>query len=819
MALNRSILLFGASALGVAMASSAHAQAASDGAGVAEIVVTAQKRAQSINSVGMSINAASAEQLESRGVKSVDDLVKVVPGMTVQPSPYSTPVYTIRGIGLYDNSLAAAPAITTYMDEVPIPFPTMTVGATLDLERVEVLKGPQGTLFGQNSTGGAINFIAAKPTDEFHAGGSLSYERFGLMDGTAYISGPIAENLRGRISVRGVEGGEWQYSVTRPDDRTGATRQLIGRMLLDWDASSNLKFHLNVNGFRDRSDVLALRPIENFKNISPAPNPANPFAVVDPARYDLFTNPASPIYDPTFINQQNLTIGRLNGADGPEQQAEARLYLGQPAAPTNDARAAEWNPALRRNLKRDYFQASLRGDLDVTDNIKLTSITAYQELKSDSEQDLDGSVARALEVFNAGKVTFFSQELRLSGTSDRLNWIVGGNFDRVTQDETNYVDPFAYPAAYLAPGLTLGRTGVALTQKANTYAVFGNAEYEVVPNLNIQAGVRYTKTDRRATICGRNFGGDLGETNLVTGITGVPLTSGQCFQIDTATFRPVITPDPFSLNEDNTSFRVGVNYTLPNRGLLYANFSRGYKSGIFSAVLGLLASQGDPAVQEKVDAFEGGFKMPLLDRKLQVNGAVFHYSYVDKQIRGKIPDSLFGLIEKLVNIPKSRIWGIEGEIVAQPVDGLNMSASGTYVNSKIIGTSQVLYNYQGYSGSFDGSQLPFTPKFTGTIDAQYNWPVGQSLEMFVGGTGRHQSQTNSTIGNATLLNNLYVIPAYTTLDLRAGVGSADGKWKFTVFGRNVTNEVITTLMFQHIDGRYSYAAKPVTYGASISLRY
>ncbi|MEP6869075.1 MAG: TonB-dependent receptor, partial [Novosphingobium sp.] len=614
-------------------------------------------------------------------------------------------------------------------------------------------------------------------------------------------------------------GGDWQYSVTRPNDKTGAKRQVMGRLLLDWDASSTLKFHLNVNGFRDRSDVQAPRPIENFLNVSPTVNPANPYSIADPVRYSLYTNPTSPVYDPTFAGRQALVIGRLAGADGLAQQLQTQLYLGQPAAPTNDARAAEWSPALLRNLERDYYQISLRGDLDITDDIKLTSITAYQHIKSNSQQDLDGSIAVALDAYNAGKVTFFSQELRLTGRSAGLNWIVGANFDRVTQDETNYVDPFTYPAAYIAPGFTLGRTGVALTQKANTYAAFGNVEYEVVPNLTIQGGIRYTKTDREATICGRNFGGDIGETILVSSITGVALTSGQCFQINYATFRPVVTPDVKTLNEENTSFRVGVNYTLPNKGLLYANFSRGYKSGIFSAVLGLNANQGDPAVQEKVDAIEGGFKMPLLDRKLQVNGAAFHYSYSNKQIRGKIPDPLFGLIEKLVNIPKSTVWGIEGEIVAKPIDGLTVSASGTYVKSKVIGGTAVLFNYQGYSGGFDGSVLPYTPKFSGLLDAQYDWQVGDSLKAFVGATGKRQSVSNSTLGNATLLNTEYVLPGYTTLDLRAGVGSADGKWKFTVFGRNVTNKVITTLVFEHIDGRYSYTAKPVTYGASIALKF
>ncbi|HUD93469.1 TonB-dependent receptor plug domain-containing protein [Sphingobium sp.] len=139
-------------------------------AGLGDIIVTAQKREQAINDVPLSITAASGEKLANQGVTNVSDLVKIVPGFNYTESAFATPVYTLRGIGFYDTSLAAKPTVSIYQDQVPIPFSIMTRGATLDLERVEVLKGPQGTLFGSNATGGAINYIAAKPTSTFKAG-------------------------------------------------------------------------------------------------------------------------------------------------------------------------------------------------------------------------------------------------------------------------------------------------------------------------------------------------------------------------------------------------------------------------------------------------------------------------------------------------------------------------------------------------------------------------------------------------------------------------------------------------------------------------
>ena len=154
-----------------AAAADANAQAATGSdVTVGELVVTAQKREENINNVGMSIQAASGEKLHKLGITNTEDLPKIVPGFLSTPNYYGTNVYTIRGVGFQDTSLAGSPTVSVYLDEMPLPFSALTNGATLDLQRVEVLKGPQGTLFGQNATGGAINYIANKPTDHFEAG-------------------------------------------------------------------------------------------------------------------------------------------------------------------------------------------------------------------------------------------------------------------------------------------------------------------------------------------------------------------------------------------------------------------------------------------------------------------------------------------------------------------------------------------------------------------------------------------------------------------------------------------------------------------------
>src|ERR1700722_1325983 len=176
--------------------------ASKEGDGLEEIVVTANKRSESLDKVGSAIQVLSAATLDQQHVTSLQDLAAAVPGLTFTQSEYGTPVYTLRGVGFYDTSLASYPDVSVYLDQAPLPFPVQTVLTLFDVQRVEVLKGPQGTLFGNNATGGAINYIANKPTTEFAAGTQVSYGRYntGQIDG--FVSGPLSNTLLGRFAFK-----------------------------------------------------------------------------------------------------------------------------------------------------------------------------------------------------------------------------------------------------------------------------------------------------------------------------------------------------------------------------------------------------------------------------------------------------------------------------------------------------------------------------------------------------------------------------------------------------------------------------------------
>lgn len=233
------------------------APAAPEQAGIGDIIVTAQKRGENINSVPLAITAATGDQLVQKGVVSVGDLTKIEPSLQLTQSQSGTPVFTLRGVGYFEQSLSATPTVSIYQDEVPFAFPSLSRGVILDTERVEILKGPQGTLYGQNATGGAVNFIAAKPTKALKIGGDLSYGRFDEVIGSAFISGPVSPTIGMRLSGRVESGGAWQRSVTRPGDKLGDKDTKMVRLITDWSPSSNFKASLNLNAWWDKSETQA----------------------------------------------------------------------------------------------------------------------------------------------------------------------------------------------------------------------------------------------------------------------------------------------------------------------------------------------------------------------------------------------------------------------------------------------------------------------------------------------------------------------------------------------------------------------------------
>ncbi len=365
------------------------------------------------------------------------------------------------------------------------------------------------------------------------------------------------------------------------------------------------------------------------------------------------------------------------------------------------------------------------------------------------------------------------------------------------------------------------------------YAGFANIEYDI-GQLTVKLGGRYTKSRTDASECGFDDSGSPTNTGplfydvLFGGALGP--YAGQCYQINN-------TPDTYNgvapgasgrftdtLKEDNFSWRVGLDYKPVDDVLLYANVAKGYKAGSYPTLSASLFSQYLPVVQESVQSYEAGFKATLLDRTLQLNGAVFYYDYTNKQLRSKFVDPNFGILDVLQNIPKSDVKGFEIEMSIRPTQGLVINNTFTYLDATIKEFTGI--NSGGISANFAGANVPYTPKYQFGSNIDYEFPVSDSLNAFLGTSLNFRSKTVATIGGETNpagvtspVTTVFGIDDYVLIDLRAGVAAADDSWRVSVWGKNVGNEYYWNNVVAAFDTIQRYAGKPATYGVSVSFRY
>lgn len=803
----RMYALIGSSAIAISSVSAA-AQTSPPEGDTNEIVVTANKREQNLSNVGLSISALSGEQLAVERVANVADLARVTPGLTFAPTPASTPVYTLRGVGFFESSLAAYPDVSLYIDQVPLPLPVMSTLTAFDLERVEVLKGPQGTLFGNNATGGAINFVAAKPTRQFSAGGEVGYGRFNTFEVGGYVSGPITDTLRARLAFKAVSGDEWQKSYTR-NDKLGKEKNIAGRLILDWDATEALSFSLNLNAWRDQDDPQAAQKI--FSSPQSAPGP---FPVVS--------------------------------------------YPNAPSTP----RAAGWGNTYRPYADNKFKQATLRADYDFG-GVTLTSLTGYSELDFLQRIDQDGTDLVGLELQqDDGNIESFTQEIRLSnGSSSVVRWVVGANYEHTKVAQVTDLDS-ADSSSTIANGFT--SSAYSSFNTMNNYAAFANVEYDIADQLTLKAGIRQTKAKR-------SYLGDTSDSarfpispNPFTGGPGLSLTdffniiypaiygrnpdgspivppvaplgsivldnrtNADGTPVDPATYLTTLRV-PGRLNEDSTSWSVGADFKPSDDVLLYLNVSKGYKAGSFPHVSGAIYPAFEGVKQESILAFEGGFKAQLFDRRLSLNAAAFYYDYKNKQLRAKFVDPIFGGLDKLVNVPESVIKGIEFDLRAQPISGLSISASATYLDAKVeeyqgvVGAQNVGGLLQPVLASFEGVRLPFSPKLSYAVRMDYEFSISSDLNAFlgVGVNGQTKSMGQLSVPGTSsfgIPDSLYKLNGRILVNPNVGIKSADDRWQVTVWGKNIFNEYYWTQAIQAYDTVVRYSGRPAEYGISLAFK-
>jgi len=753
--------------------------AAEEAASVDEVVVTARKRAEPLSEVPLSMAVLSAQAVAALDVKAPADLEKAVPGFVFTASAYDAPVFTLRGVGFFNEALGAPPAVSVYLDQVPLPFSAMTEGAALDLARVEVLRGPQGVLFGQNATGGAVNFIPAQPTATPQAGADLTYGRFNTAEVGGYLSGPLSDTVQSRLAVRGERRDGFRRNYFGDDDAKNGRRDFVsGRLLTDWRPAAAVKLQLNLNGWIDRSDTRAKQKIA-YAPLSP------------------------------------LAAGGYPGSPGyPDLQAKLEAY---PVAPADD-RAAGFDPRVSPRRHDSFRQAAVRADVEVAPRTTLTSISSYSHLRVWRPNDIDGTIYPDIFITVDGRIETYSQELRLAGAtpSQRVQWLVGGNYEHDAVDDTQQIHMNGTNSGFGAVRFQ-GLANVN-DQKVETSSAFANLDLALTDRLSAQGGVRYTDRRDHFSGCLADPGGPGGirdgfaALSMALSGTTTAIAPGACVTLG-ADNKPVDRVRR-ALNEDNVSFRTGLSWRPGPGSLLYGSVARGYKGGAFDTLPAIRPSQIDPVRQERVTAYEVGLRGALPDARLQADAAVFHYDYDDKQIAGYVDTGApFGLLPALVSIPRSRVDGAGAEAHWRPTADFDLDLSAAYLETRVRGrfmTSSPL----GGLVDIDGEAFPNAPKWQLTGDTEYRFDAPGPSRGFVGATLSYRSRTSAAFGGGVL----FAVKASTLLDLRAGLEPRNQAWRLEVWGKNVTDAYYWTSV-EHVEDTVTrLAGMPATWGVTLTVR-
>ncbi len=776
----------------------------STGIAIEEIVVTARKRSENIDEVPIAISVFKSETLRDLGITDTRDMMRLVPGLNVNESGRNTTLFTLRGVGFTDTTYTATSTVGTYIDEVSLPYSVMTRGANVDIERVEVLKGPQGTLYGRNTTGGLINYIPKAPTDTLEAGGSTSFGRFLTLESENFLSGPMGKTLNGRVAFKTVQEFEgWQISQTRPNDRLGKQDKWSARGTLDWRPTDRLLIRGRVEGWRDRSDPQAPQVVGII--------PGNPFigkAALNPhiAAYPLIPQKGA---DPRM-------------ADWPDPKNSRETYGIFPGT-------------LHDNL----LQESAKAVYDVTDTMLLTALGSHIRMESNGSPQLQGFDVTEADLVTNANIDTFAGEVRLSDQwfGNRFYWMVGVNasHDDALEDQLIFIKNsgaiFANVQLVQGAGNPISDL-VELRGRPiiDQQAIFLNTDTDLSHQFSLNLGIRYTRNQEDFKFCAfeptnanRNQPTAIGLSNVFTGLSLIAAT-----QYAAATGKPgrptVVMKgdclplgedgnnDPFvsDLDEDNVSGRAALSWKPTPDFLVFTSFSRGYKAGGFPVLQPARKSQLVPVRQEELRAYEIGTKISLFDRHLHVSANGFYYDYRDKQLLTKTLDPIFGPLPILKNAPRSHVKGIELELQTTPFEGFYLAFAGAFIKTRI--DEFIGRNSEGTVVDFAGKPFNYAPELQMSLIADYTRAITERVSA---GVALDYYRTTDTHG-AIDQNPLLQMNGYGLLGGRLHVGRSDGRLVGTIVARNITNALAHVGTNSFAEAVTRAVAKPLWYGGSIS---
>lgn len=732
-----------------------------------DIIVTAQRRSESIQSVPIAIQAIGGDDLIDRGVRNPQDLGQYTPNVTITSpaGPGSQPNISIRGIGLNDFNTNNAGPNGVYTDEFYISSPTAQGNSLFDLERIEVLKGPQGTLYGRNTSGGAINFISVRPSQDFSARFHAEYSSFDTVNLEAAVGGGLSEGISARVS------GLYNYS-----------RGYVRNTFLDrWENGADNYALRGQLLFEPSNDLSILLKVQYARSS------------VRPGGYRLIGTLEAANFDPIAV-----LLGTPNKCSAADSLAGLCLDLF--ATPTaTDFYSGQYN----RSVVATTDDLLMTGRIDyAAGSVDLTSLTGYNRNKRFYPDDTDASPVRILEIDYGTLSNQFTQEFRASQTADSYNWVAGVYYlhEQLNQDQPLYVYQ-DIDLLFGGPGTGDGVAQIFDTnnrQTTESFAAFGQFEYEVLPDLRLIVGGRYTR-DNKSFAANSSFRFQQGGMDSYAPPTGISSTVN-------------------ALHQQRFNWRLGANYRFSRDVMAYANIATGYKSGGFNG--GFIVTDAAtraaalaPVRPETVTSYEVGLKSTFLDRRVTLNLAGFYNDYRDQQTLVQVNrDGV--VVFTLDNAERARTYGLDAELTVRPMDGLTLSSQLGLLNSKL---TRFVASRDPAAPDYSGNELTFAPPTTFAVAADYETDLGGGqLSLHYDGNyrARHFFDPSNTPYAMT--------PGYWLHNARIAFSFADDRYQLGVFARNFTNTkyiimasdlTLTTGSIQQVYGQ------PRRFGVDFNMRF
>lgn len=726
-----------------------------------EVVVTAQKREQNIQDVGIAVTPLGEDSLKVLNVTTATDIVRAVPSLKMNAYSSSQVVFNIRGVSQNDYGDQQEPPVAVYQDDSYSSSINLASFPVFDLARVETLRGPQGTLFGRNATGGAIQFISRKPTREFEGYTDVTVGRFNQVIVDGAVSGPLGDNVQGRLAFISNQDDGWMESIVPgvPDRGGNDHYALRGRLAIQPS---------------DATDVDLIVRYMKADNETQAGLYSHEPACPNAQFQGEFTPPtlACPFW------------GSPEGATGTGFRDDSII----PSRGGDPFATAETEKSF---VDREIYGVTLHVEADLG-VVSLVSITDYQNSEKFYIEGGDASPDEGVFFFQGSDLDQISQEVRLSWSAGSHELVAGVFGMRVDGD---YIGKFADPFIGYDPD-------VDFAQKTTSYAVFLQDEWSFADRWKLTGGLRYWHDTRK--------GAYFGQAPAIPAF-GQPVVTIIFNQDQIFPGGSTVTPGDAKTSFDDVAGRVQLDYR-PNDDLLwYLSFNRGSKSGGYTFSTGTPFDPNQVAFLEGIsfdpevlDAYEVGFKANLGARST-LNVSAFYYDYDDYQAFAQV-----GPVQSVINLD-AEAQGLEVELNARPTDGLTLQLGLSFMDSEV---KDILLPDLVTVVDHD---LPQAPNFSGNALARYEFGLG-------GGTASVQADVlySDKFCFTVLCAPVEQEGSYAVANARAGYAASDGRWEVAAFVNNVFEEEYRVYAFDSslfagvVAGVYG---KPRTWGVTATWRF